>query len=514
MEIFKPNFNPQFHWQMDKKKIARKKVLIFGLILVLILSVFFIFKRYYFVSGRSIDLEELIPDQNKAVLKISLLNLINNQEDSSILNSLFYNGLGLRDILEEEKKQNFFINNIDQDIYWLEKDKESQLILFKIKDIDLLKDVWKSIVNDSNHIEYNKRNIYEYSKEEKNNIFLPNDRVYISYLNDYIFSISNDLEFSKMIVDQYKEASKIDYLGSIKDELSNYFIEQNALVLAVNNYNDLENSFSWIKNLSFLNKENKNSFQISLKIKSKKVELVFDDYSYNRKIDLSPFDENLLDDMVLYYSNLGVDVMEEEKLVFDENLNFFLKNNIENIYNLDLREKLRSINHPYYFLGYKENNFLIISRQEEMKEVYKKILAHLNPQTRNMVLPDGSSTVEYYADYNKIDLKQEDNNGLLWYYADLLGNIGFYLVQYDDWYILTNFKEKIVELSKNKEEFYNILDLSNKKGFKEFLVLNLYKIADKNVFPWLKLFPKTYQRLNFVNLAENGSNKVFFGLIH
>ena len=522
--MFNNRFNPRFHWQMNREKITHKKILISLLIVISILSVFLIFRKYYFVSGKSIDLEELIPAETKAVLKISTSNLIvnqkdSNQKDSILLNSLFNSGLNLANYLSNEHETDFFINNIDKDIYWMENSPDAQLILFKIKDINLSYDYWKEIINNSKIIEYNKKIIYEYGFDfpKVNNYFLPNrdNQIYISYLNDYIFCISNNLDFVKLVSDRYKEASKIDYLRSIKEELSNYFNEQNSLVLEVREYQNLKESFSWVKNLSFLIQDDQSSFVIKFKVKSKKLELFLNNLDDNQQtIDLSVFKNELLNDFSIYYANLGINY-QEEYLNLNQDINYFLKNNIESLYNINFGEEFKTIIGPYYFLKYQNDNFLLLSKDlEKMKSVYKNILAHLYPQSRNMILPDGSSVIEYYSDLNLLELKEQENNDLIWYYADLPGDVDFYLVQYDDWYILTNFREKIVELSKNKEKFYKILNYDYKNYFQELLVLNFNNSEQNKYFPWLDLLPGFYRRLNFVNLTEDGSNKAFLEVIH
>ena len=516
--MFSSEFNPEFHWQTAKKQVTRKKVLFICLALILILSIFFIFKKYYFVSGRSIDLDQLVPDNTKAVLTISTADVIANGKDYLLLDEVFISGLGLKEYLKDDEKVDSFIKSIGKDIYWLEKSSESQLLLFKITDVELLRESFNSIVDNSEKIKFNGKTIYESHVESTENPILPisKNKIYIAYLNDYIFCVSNDLDFVEDVIDKHKEALKIDYFGAIKDELASYFYEQTALMLKVTDYAEIENSLSWIKNLSFITAgENKDSFVIKFKIGQKKAELLFNDSGdISQKNDISGIDRNLSDDFLIYYSNSRLGSVGDI-LNLNENIDNYLENNIKSLYNIDFKNELLNTDFPYYFLIYPDNHFLTISEDSErMKSIYKDILANLKPQTRVMILPDGTNATEYYIDPSIIELKEQEIHGITWYYADLPGNIDFYLVQYNDWYILTNFREKIIELSENQEEFCKLLRCNDESSLNEILMLNLDHFNQKEYLPWLNLFSESYNRLNFINLTEDGQKKLFFELIH
>jgi hypothetical protein len=510
--MFDQKFNPEFHWQMDQKKTTYKKSLIIFLVLILLLSIFFIFKKYYFVSGRNISLDQLVPDNTKALLTIDVDDILKNEKGSLIFE------IGFKDFLENNEKMQFFVKGIGKDIYWLENSSNSQAFLFKVADIDLIKDSFNMSDDNSEDIKFNNKTIYGLNVDNVHNLFLPTseNKIYITYLNDYLFSMSNDLDFIKNVIDKYKESLKIDYFGAIKDELASYFHEQKTLMLKVMDYEAIESSSSWIKNLSFVTQEdNGNSFVIKFKISSRKAELLFNNsQDTTQRFDISRMSENLLDDYLIYYSNLGIDY-NSDVLNLSNTLDSFLKNNIESLYNINFKDELLNITSPYYFLMYSNNNFLIINKDSErMRSIYQNILAHFKPQTRIMVLPDGTNATEYYIDPKIIDLKEQKTNDLIWFYEDLPGNVSFYLVKYGDYYILTNFKEKIIELSENQEEFCKILRCDKEKFSNEILMLNLEDINQKEYLPWLNLFSEDYNRLKFINFAEDGESKVFFELIH
>ena len=287
-------------------------------------------------------------------------------------------------------------------------------------------------------------------------------------------------------------------------------------MLKVTDYSEIGNSLSWIKNLSFIiTNENKDSFVIKFKIGFKRAELLFSDSDdASQKIDINRIDKNLSDDFLIYYNNFKTD-NASDILNLNKNIDNYLENNIESLYNMDFKRELSNINSPYHFLMYPDNHFLTISKDSErMKSIYQNILANLKPQTRVMILPDGTSAIEYYVDSSLIELKEQQTNGIIWYYADLPGNIDFYLAQYNDWYILTNFREKVVELLENQEEFCRLLRCNDESSLNEILMLNLNHFDQKEHLPWLNLFSDSYNRLNFINLTENGQNKLFFELIH
>jgi hypothetical protein len=510
--MFEQKFNPEFHWQMYQKKKNYKKFLVIFVILILLLSILFIFKRYYFVSGRNISLDQLVPENTRALLTIDANDILKNEKGS-----LFFE-TSLKDFLEDDEKLHFFIKGLGKDVYWMENSPNSQALLFKVADVDLIKSSFNISDDNSKDIKFNNKTIHKLNVDNINNPFLPNpeNKIYITYLNDYLFCMSNDLDFIKNVIDKYKESLKIDYFGAIKDELSSYFYEQRTLMLKVMDYEAIGNSSSWIKNLSFISqKDTENSFVIKFKISSRKAELLFNDsQDTNQRFDISRTSEGLLDNYLVYYSNLGVEY-DSEFLNLGNDLDIFLKNNIESSYNINFKEELMSSAPPHHFLMYPDDNFLIISKEsDKMKLIYQNILAHFVPQTRIMTLPDGTSATEYYLDPEIIDLKEREIGNLTWYYSDIPGNTDFNLLKYNDYYVLTNFKEKVVELSENQEKFCKILRCDKEKPSNEILMLNLRDFNQKEYLSWLNLFSDDYNSLKFINLSENGQNKLFFEVIH
>lgn len=510
-------FSPEFHWQIIKKQKIRKRVLVIFLGLILLLSILFIFKKYYFVSGRSIGLDQLVSNNIKAVLRISVPKVLDKRRDSLSLRRQFISALQYY-FNDDTEKTDLLINNIGKTIYWMEKTNDSQVLLFKINNIEIIKEIFNSIALKLEDVRFNGKTIYELNVNWPNNQIMPlkDDKLYVSYLNNYIACVGNDIEFIQDIINKYKEALRIDYFKSLKDEFGRYFQEQADLKLEVNDYNDIKSSSSWLKILSFINQDtDKNSFIAELNIESNKIELLLNNLdSVNQRIDINKLDSDWFNNFTVYYSNLNIKY-EDRFLDLGKNIDYYLKTNIESLYNLNFKDELLNIGLPFYFIMYPKDNFLIISRDSErLMLIYKHILSHFKPKTRIMTLPDKTQAIEYYIDPEIIELKTRQDDNIVWYYDDLPGNINFYLVEYNDWYILSNFKEKIIELSQNYEKFCELLSCSDKQVISELLMLNLNNFDKTEYLPWITMFSDYYNKLIFANFSRNNDINMVFQLIH
>ncbi len=519
--MFEQKFNPEFHWQINRKLVTYKKIIFSIIIIFLALFSFFIFRRYYLVADRSISLSQLVPDDVRVTLSISTFDIVKNKRNLFLFDKSWQSELGLKEYLDTNQQSNVLVDNIGSEIYWLERGSESQTLLLKIRDVIRLKAKLKTLLGNAEQIKFDNKTIYGLGVEPSNNYFLPisentEAKIYIVYLNNYVFVASNNLDFTKDIIRKYREFQKMSYLTAIKNKITYSFKEQKALILKVNNYNELENSLSWIKKLSFITAGNKKSFVLKLGVGLGKMELLFND-SQNLRQRVGrhrpSLDNKLFDNLVLYYSN--VNAKTDSEINFNDNISHFLQNNIEGLYNFNFKEELLNTNFTYNFLLYPQKKFLLITKDaDRLKRVYRNLLAHLKPSTRIMILPDGNKVTEYYSDSSLIKLKAKANENLIWYYADLKGKVNFYLVQDQDRYILSNSKEKVIELAKSKDKLCKLLNCNEKVSFKEKLMLNLQNIDGKKYFPWLNLFSKTYSKINFVSWSENEQNNLFFELIH
>jgi len=511
------NFNPEFHWQTAKKHILKKRIFFIVLGLILALSVLFIFQRYYFVSGRSIDLDQLIPEDSKVVFNFYTPYLLGEQiglstEDSRFILKDYFGG--------DVAKSDLFFKNIEKNIYWIEDSINAQSFLFKTNNIENIEYLF-SFFEEQEIFKENGKSIYELNVDFPENKLLNSqeNKVYLAYLNKYIFCISNDLDLTNKIVDKYKEASKIGYLKSVRNELSDYFKETSPLKLEIRNYEDIQNSQSWIKNLSWTveNLENKS---LTLKLKTfwdKLKILVYNSNEYFPNFNIDREINETWGDFLIYYNNRGI--YDRSKPYLSDNIDYYLLNNIEELYNIDFEQELSEIDRAYSFLLYPDSKFLLISEDsEKLTSFYKKILAHLEPQTRKMILPDNTEVQEYYMDPDLVQLKEKEDFGMTWYYGNFSQISEFYLLKLDHQYILSNFREKVLEISQKKDKFNTLIDLMDKNSVQELLTLNLKDIENKEDYFKLSTLFSAYNRLNFVNFSEikgeTSQIKLFFELIH
>ena len=513
-------FNPEFHWQIDRKRKSRKTIIICFLILFLFLSIFFIFKKYYFISGRNIILKELVPDNAKVVLSMSVSKIFGNKKDSLSMSDELRSGLQYY-LKQSTEKINVFLDNIEKEIYWVEKDNDSQFLLLKIKNLEVIKNFLYSVTEDSKDIRLNGKIIHELSVDWINNPILPlsDNKIYISYLGNHILCVSNDVNLNNDIIDKYKGRLKLSYFRNLKDEFSKYFKEQTAASLKIKHYPDIQNSHSWINNFSFLSKAVKdNEIDAGLNINMNKISLFISSLENIDKFFIEnvfrKIPQNYLGDFIIYYSNTGIQY-DLDSLQFSENIDNYFHENIESLYNINLQDEIIDIYMPIYFIGYSDKDFVFISKDsEKLTDLYKKMLSHLKPKTRTKILPDKTYAIEYYIDPDSIELKTKQANNMDWYYDDVSGEIMFYLAKYEDWYILSSFKEKIIKLTENKENFYKLLNYSSDIPDNEILILNLKNINASSYLPWISSFSQEYNYLNFANFSKKGDINVFFRLIH
>lgn len=515
--MFDEKFNPEFHWQTTKKHILRKRIFFIFLGLILALSVLFIFQRYYFVSGRSIDLDQLIPEDSKVVVNFYTPYLLGEQMGLSTEDSRFI----LKDYFDGDvAKSDLFFKNIEKNIYWIEDSVNAQTFLFKTNNIETIEYLF-SFFEKQEIFKENGRSIYELSVNFPENRLLnpQKNKIYLSYLNKYIFCVSNDLDLTNKITDKYKQASKIGYLKSVKNELSEYFKEILPLKMEIKNYENIKDSQSWVKELSWAveNLENK-SLTLKLKTPWDKLKILvynLDEYFSNFNIDREI--NGVFGDFLIYYNNRGI--YDMSNLYLSDNINYYLLNNIEGLYNIDFKQELSEIDQPFNFLFYPDSKFLLISRDsEKLISFYKKILAHFKPQTRKMTLPDNTEVQEYYVNTDLVQLKQKEDFGMTLYYSDFSQISEFCLLKLDNQYILSNFREKVLEINQEKDKFNIVANLLDKNSIQELLVVNFKSIMNKEDYFGLSTLFSAYNRLNFVNFSEirDGKSqiKLFFELIH
>ena len=515
---FNTSFNPEFNWQRDAKFKSRKKILKFSLVFFCIFIFIFLIQKYYFISDKNITLRSIIPDESKAVLHISnsskMFNIEKNKSEFSqkVEEKLSYylnNNTELADLL---------LKNIEDGIYWIEYDNNSQAILLKVKNLSDINNKFVKVFENVENYEYRNKKIYKTQVNWENNKFLPieNDFLYVSYLNDYTISVSNSSDLINKIIDKYQDNLRFDYFSSIKNEFNKYFVYYSDIEMKVNNYENINTSKSWLKNVSFVtNNLSDKTFFMKLNNDSKMSELsIATSEGIGNKLksedEIEKISKIFGEEFLFYYSNMN-SVSNIDNLDFGEDIDNYLSINIGNLYNINLKNELINVNTPYSFILYPDSKFVLTSSDfDVVSNIYKKILAHYKPSERQMSLPDGSRVTEYYMDSNSIDLKTYQDNNLVWYYDDLPDVSSFDMVKCANRYILSNSKDYIYKFC--QDSLVNIdFNVVN-----EIFVSNIDNLEKQsNILPFMELFNIKPKKLNFIDFADkNNTIQMLFQLIY
>ncbi|MCD4705375.1 hypothetical protein K8R66_04860 [bacterium] len=503
MKMFNQKFNPEFHWQTEKKEQNNKKYLLLLLILSVIFILLFIFFKSYFISDKNIILEELIPDNAQAVLGINdFQKFIGNYKDSEFLKNI---NKEMGNYLSSSENIGF-TDQINKGFYWAEFSADSQIIILGVDKFSL-----KSFLNDSNvNFEIKDDQIYKLSSLELKNRFLNSSEgnIYLTQANDYILIVSNNLDKIRESQNKYRNSRRWDYWKSLKDDFNKYFKNQTDLEIKVNDYELIAESNSFLKDLSFLTKNLEDrSFSIKIAVGNKSTDIYIENYSdINNKLladnYINDFYQNLPHDFVSFYDLR----FNNRNFSFSSEVSAFLGNNIENIYNINIVEDLQKIDNGSLLL-FKNNKFMAFSPEKQaLEDVYRKILAFSSPNTRTVVFPDQSRAVEYYFDPNSVELKVLEENNISWFYANQADNMGFELVKCNDYYIFGNFRDKILDFCNN-----NAYSLNKNQEYSEILLFNASQMENSSKYlPFLDKFTRNYNYIDLINFSNNGHIEVFF----
>ncbi|MDD3284032.1 MAG: hypothetical protein PHZ07_00375 [Patescibacteria group bacterium] len=516
---FNTNFNPEFNWQKEAKFKHRKKITKFSLILFCIFVFIFLMQKYYFISDKNITLSSIIPDESKAIFHISNSSKIFNVEkNKSIFSQKTKEKLSYY-LNDNTEFTDLFLRSIEDGFYWIEYDNDSQAFLFKVKDLSDIKSKFLETFKSVENYDYRNKKIYKTQVNWEKNKFLPieNNFLYISYLNNYTISVSNSSDLINKIIDKYQDNLRFDYLSSIKDKFNKYFVYYSDIDLKINDYEDIDNSKSWLKDISFIIKDSTDkTFFIKLNNSSKMSELSL---STSENIgDKLKLEEEIKviskifgEDFLFYYNSIK-SISNVNNTNLGKNIDDYLSVNIGGLYNINLKEDILNIKNPYFFVLYPKDKFVLMANDfDSISNIYRKMLAHYKPLERQMFLPDGSRVTEYYMNANSIDLKMYQDGDLVWYYDDLPSIPSFDMVKCANRYILSNSKNYIYKFCQNGSEIDPDLGFIN-----EIFISNIDNLDNKsNILPFTELFNIKLKNINFIDFGKkNNDVQMIFQFIY
>lgn len=489
-------FNPEFHWQKQKREINIRKLIKLSLIsLFLFFVCVFLLRKCHIVSYLNMSLDGSIPQETKIVMKIEGAEKI-----------FYKNKYGLKaidDIKEylsksfgkDKKNINSFLSGFGRNVYWLEKDVSTQALLFNYSNLDILKKKFQH----SEKEKYNNKIIYEITDFPENSILSPKDKkIFVVYPGGYSVFVSNNINYLKSIIDQNKENYKINLKKSSKMLSDKYLNSISVLSLRIDDYKDITTSMSWIYKFaptinSLTLGDNKELF-FNINFEDDYIKFSFSNKDENKNFALL---ENVdSKDKAFYYYNNGLS--NDKEIFLNDNFENFVGSRIEIPYNIDIRKEFSSISNSFASVYYNSGDIVVISRDlEKLDYLYKSILSKFNPQKRSMKLPDGSGASEFYANPKSITLTTKEESSIKWRTYKKDG--GFYLGGCNDYAVLSNKKDKINYYCTNSSEANKFL-LTNSQISEAFLISLANK---KEYFSFLNSFYKKYNTLYGVNYSKD-----------
>ena len=131
---------------------------------------------------------------------------------------------------------------------------------------------------------------------------------------------------------------------------------------------------------------------------------------------------------------------------------------------------------------YKNGNFLIESEDyESISNVFKKLLSVYFPGTRRMSLPDGTVSVEYFADPGNVELKELTDKDFVWYYADPPEKSNYEMLKCNDLFFVSSDKQKIINYCTNRDKL-SMFFTRKQENIKEVMYID---VSNKSNFPIL-----------------------------
>lgn len=489
-------FNPEFHWQKQKREINTQRLIRLSLIsLFLFFVCAFFVRRCHIVSYLNMSLDGSVPQETKIVMKIEGAEKI-----------FYKNKYGLKaidDIKEylshafgkDKKDVNSFLSGFGRNVYWLEKDANTQAVLFNYSNLDAVKKKFQH----SEKEKYKNKIIYEISDFPENSILPPKDKkIFVVYPGGYSVFASNNIDYLKLIIDQNKENYRIDLKKSSKMLSEKYLNSVSVLSLSIDDYKDVAASMSWIykfaPTINSLSLGGNRELFFNVNFEDDYIRFSFSNKEENKNFALL---ENIDSrDKVFYYYNNGF--KNDKEIFLNDNFENFIGSRIEIPYNIDTRKELSSISNSFVSVYYNSGDIVVISRDlEKLDYLYKSILSKFNPQKRSIKLPDGSSITEYYANPKSITLSTKEESSIKWKTYKKDG--GFYLGECSDYGILSNKKDMVSYYCTNSSEANKFL-LTNSEISEAFLINLTNK---KEYFSFLNSFYKKYNTLYGVNYSKD-----------
>ena len=255
------NFNPEFHWQRERKTTLKKRATKTLLIVFVALFVcIFVVRRCHFVSYVSMSLDSSIPENSKSVTHIIDVNkiLYKNSynikyvEDLKTFLSTIFN--------TDKSKINLLLSYFGKNVYIVEND-DSQSIIANVSNFYIFKNTISSFVKEASTEEFNKHTIYSYNLDLKQNQFFntTGSGIFVTSLNDYSIVISNNKDEIKKIIEKNQKDGNLNYIKNIKSNLSSYINDKSGVVIKILNYENIDNSKTFIRGLSSIYKNDKSN---------------------------------------------------------------------------------------------------------------------------------------------------------------------------------------------------------------------------------------------------------------
>lgn len=498
-------FNPEFHWQKQKREINMHRLIRLALIsLFLIFACIFIVKRCHFVSYLNMGLDESIPKETKIILKIESADKI-----------IYKNKYGLKAVddiksylsksfAKDKKDVNIFLSAYGKNVYWIEKDANTQALLFNYSNLSLLKKKFKH-----NEIEkFNDKVIYEISDFPENNILPTKDKkIFVVYPGAYSVFVSNNMDYLKSIIQQNKLNYKIDLKKSSQIVSDNYLNSKSSISIRINDYRDIAGSNSWIykfaPTINNLYLGNNKDLFFNIDFQDDSIKFAFSNKDEKRYF---VFGDNVNSkDIVFYYNNVGL--KNDKEIFINDSFEKFIGSKIEIPYNINLRKEFSSTSNLFASAFYNNGDIVVVSYDlEKLDYLYQSILSKFNPQKRSMKLPDGTSATEFYANPKSITLTTKEESSIKWRTYNQDG--GFFLGQCNDYAVLSNKKERVTYFCGNKEDANKFL-LRNSNTTESFLINVSNK---KEYFNFLNSFSNKYNTLYGVNYSKDAYLNGYFEL--
>lgn len=456
--------------------------------------IFLVYKTF-FIPEKNLSLISLIPENVKVVMNINKIDNIFRKIGQEKIVSY----IKLYTENDDYRARNIF-SKLKKEIVWLEDANNSQILMLKTSSATLLEnDIFLDKKN--GEIEFLDKKIIntKFNFPEKN-IFSKKDNIYFVKLNEYIFCISNDLEFLKQIIQKYDNLSKNKF-KNVKNV--NYLENISMLTFEIKDY-DLNQSTSFVKNLSFLNKvlSDKNlKLEIDFLQNSMDV-FVFKNDNFEKSKIIGGLNYYYFQDLLkdsFYYKNFS-----QENVEIDKQLLNYISQSVNS--NVDISNEIFD-SQETGIMVYKNGNFLLESADfESVSRIFRKLLSISVPDTRKFNLPDGGIAYEYFANPENINLKEYNDGNFIWYYDENIKNQKFEMVKCNDLFFVSNDKQKIINFCTNRDRT-NMLFNKKQENIKRVFFVDFKNNLKIPILEKVK-------KIMGINFSKNNNEILFFRMFY